>query len=54
MLQDILKHKNVTEIEFLNGKLLSMAKDKGLYLPANETVYELIKTIEQSNKDIYG
>ena len=54
MLQDILKHKNVTEIEFLNGKLLSMAKEKGLYLPANETVYELIKTMEQSNKDIYG
>jgi 2-dehydropantoate 2-reductase len=48
MLQDVLKHKNVTEIEFLNGKLLNLAKQKGLYLPANETVYELIKTIEQT------
>ncbi|MFQ3675888.1 MAG: ketopantoate reductase family protein [Endomicrobiia bacterium] len=50
MLQDILQYKNTTEIEFLNGKLLEMAKIKGLYLPANETIYELVKIIEKGVK----
>ncbi len=54
MLQDIINGKGVTEIEFLNGKLLKLAAKNGLYLPANEMVYDLVKNIEHMNRKIYG
>jgi 2-dehydropantoate 2-reductase len=46
MLQDIKKGKK-TEIDFLNGKLVSMGEDIGIDLPVNKTIFNLIKSKER-------
>jgi len=47
MLQDILKNKR-TEIDFINGAIIRMGKDKHIDTPTNEMIYLLIKALEQS------
>ena len=47
MLQDILKGKS-TEIDFLNGKIVELAKDLGLKVPINELITFLVKGLERS------
>ena len=47
MLQDILKDKP-TEIDFLNGRIVEIAKDIGIKVPINELLTFLIKGLEQS------
>ena len=49
MLQDILKG-NLTEIDFLNGRIVSLAKEVGLKVPINEMLTYLIKGLEKSFK----
>jgi len=44
--QDIIKGRK-TEIEFLNGKILQLAKKHRLYTPANEVIYYLVKFLER-------
>ena len=47
MLQDILKDKP-TEIDFLNGRIVEIAKDIGIKVPINELLTFLIKGLERS------
>ena len=47
MLQDILKGK-LTEIDFLNGRIVSLAKEVGIEVPINEMLTDLIKGLEES------
>ncbi len=47
MLQDILKGK-LTEIDFLNGRIVSLAKEVGIKVPINEMLTDLIKGLEES------
>jgi 2-dehydropantoate 2-reductase len=46
-LQDI-EARRVTEIEIFSGDLLRLGKKHGLALPINETLYTIIKGIEES------
>jgi len=48
MCQDIMKGRK-TEIDFLNGKILELAKKHRLETPANEIIYYLIKFLEEKN-----
>ncbi len=48
MLQDILKGKR-TEIDYLNGKIVSLAKKMYIYVPVNEILTKLIKGLEHSS-----
>ena len=48
MCQDIMKGKK-TEIDFLNGKIIELAKKHKIQTPANEVIYYLIKFLELSN-----
>jgi 2-dehydropantoate 2-reductase len=45
MLQDI-RNSRKTEIESINGKIISYGETKGIELPANKTLYLLIKSME--------
>lgn len=47
MLQDIIKG-NLTEIDFLNGRIVSLAKEVGIKVPINEMLTCLIKGLEKS------
>lgn len=49
MAQDI-REKKPTEIESLNGTLLQLAEQKGLELPLQKTVYQMIRFLEEENK----
>lgn len=42
MLQDIMKHKK-TEIDFLNGRIVELARKNGIAVPYNEMIVELLK-----------
>jgi 2-dehydropantoate 2-reductase len=46
MLQDV-EAGRPTEIDYMNGRLVQMANDVGIELPANNMVYKLIKAIEK-------
>ena len=46
MLQDVLQ-KRKTEIDSINGFILKRAKKLGLAAPVNETMFNLIKSIEE-------
>lgn len=46
MLQDV-EAGRLTEIDYMNGRLVQMARDVGLELPANNMVHKLIKAIEK-------
>jgi len=48
MCQDVLKGKK-TEIDFLNGKIIELAKKHHLETPANELIYYLIKFLEEKS-----
>ncbi|CAB1065117.1 2-dehydropantoate 2-reductase (EC [Olavius sp. associated proteobacterium Delta 1] len=45
MLQDVLS-KRKTEVDFINGAIVREAKALGFSVPANETLYRLIKVLE--------
>jgi len=45
MLQDVLRGRR-TEIDAINGYVLDCAKKHNLVAPANETLYKLVKSIE--------
>jgi 2-dehydropantoate 2-reductase len=47
-LQDLRAGKR-TEIDALNGAVVGLGKDHGVTVPANETVYQLIKQLEHSS-----
>lgn len=47
MAQD-LKNKRKTEARFINGGILTKAKEKGLQVPYTEAVYCLLRTIEDT------
>ena len=47
MLQDILKDKP-TEIDFLNGRIVELAKEVGAKVPINELLTFLVKGLERS------
>jgi len=47
MLQDILKG-NLTEIDFLNGRIVRLAKEVGIKVPINGMLTYLIKGLEKS------
>ena len=47
MLQDILKGKP-TEIDFLNGKIVELAKELTIKVPINEILTFLVKGLEGS------
>ena len=49
MLQDIQKG-NRTEIDFINGKIVSYAEELGVEVPVNKTLTYLIKGVEFSNQ----
>jgi len=46
MAQDVMMAKRPTEIDFLNGAIVRMGKELGIDTPVNETITNLIKTIE--------
>ncbi len=48
MLQDIEGGKR-TEIDVLNGQIVEIAKEKGIKVPANEKINELVKQISEGN-----
>ncbi len=48
MLQDILKGKR-TEIDSINGYIVRLAMKHSLSVPVNETLYALIKTLENNH-----
>ena len=50
MLQDILKDKP-TEIDFLNGRIVELAKEVGAKVPINELLTFLIKGLERSFRE---
>jgi 2-dehydropantoate 2-reductase len=41
--QDIFAGKTTTELESLNGYMLSLAKEAGVPMPINQTIYEIAK-----------
>ena len=45
MLQDIRSHKR-TEVEFITGEVIRIAKELGIATPYNETVYALVRALE--------
>ncbi len=45
MLQDIEQSRR-TEIDYINGSLVKMAKDLNLEIPTHQTVYQLVKALE--------
>jgi 2-dehydropantoate 2-reductase len=45
MLQDIEQSRR-TEIDYINGSLVKMAKDLNLEIPTHQTVYHLVKALE--------
>ena len=47
MLADVGKKKR-TEIDFINGAIVTEGKKKGLPVPVNETLTNLIKAVEQT------
>lgn len=47
MLQDVLKGK-ITEIDYINGRIVKYAQKLGVEVPINETLTFLIKGLEQS------
>lgn len=47
MLQDVLKRKR-TEIDAINGAVVSLAERHGIDAPVNRTMVRLVKTIEES------
>ena len=46
MLQDVEASRQ-TEVDYLNGSLVTMANELGLELPAHRMVYRMIKAIEK-------
>lgn len=47
MLQDVLKGQ-ITEIDFINGKIVKYAEELGISVPINELLTNLIKGLEKS------
>ena len=47
MLQDIRSGRK-TEIQYINGAIVSLASQKGLRVPVNETIVNLIESLERS------
>ena len=47
MLQDVLRQGR-TEIDFINGAIVRQAKSVNIPTPVNETLTNLVKTIESS------
>jgi 2-dehydropantoate 2-reductase len=47
MLQDVHRRRK-TEIDFINGGAIREGRALGMPLPANETVYRLVKTLEKA------
>jgi 2-dehydropantoate 2-reductase len=45
MLQDIVHHR-ITELESINGSLLRIAKKMELELPVNQTIYQMVRALE--------
>lgn len=50
MLQDVLKGRR-TEIDSINGYVIRLAKKHAIPVPVNETLYALVKSIEDSGID---
>jgi 2-dehydropantoate 2-reductase len=50
MCQDILKKKK-TEIDYLNGKIVSLGKKYGIPTPINQTLTDLVKFLEKNPND---
>lgn len=44
-----LKSKKRTEIDALNGAVVKLAEEKGIYLPVNDTITKMIKRKEKLN-----
>jgi 2-dehydropantoate 2-reductase len=54
MLQDIL-HRRITEIDSINGSLLRIAEQHKLELPVNQTLFHMVKALENKKvSDIVG
>jgi 2-dehydropantoate 2-reductase len=49
MLQDVLKGKK-TEVDSINGYILRLAGKHSIPVPVNETLYALIKTLENDGR----
>ena len=49
-LQDITAGKR-TEIDALNGAVIQLAQERGIAVPYNLAVYNLIKFLERSRRD---
>ncbi len=50
MLQDVLKGRR-TEIDSINGYVIRLAKKHAISVPANETLYALVKSIEDKGAE---
>ena len=50
MLQDVLKQKR-TEIEQINGAIVRLGAEHGVPTPANETLVDLVKTLQESYEE---
>jgi len=47
---DDLKNERTTEIDFLQGEVVSLGKNLNIPTPVNETIYQLVKTVEKEKK----
>jgi 2-dehydropantoate 2-reductase len=48
MLQDVLKGRR-TEIDSINGYVIGLAKEHGIQVPVNESLYALVRSMERRN-----
>lgn len=51
--QDMLFMKRKTEVETLNGAIVKFGKELGIATPVNETIYLLVRTIEEHYQEQY-
>merc|ERR1712039_752231 len=54
MAQDLKMQRVPTEIDFLNGSVVRLGKEKGVPTPVNEKLVELVKDAEANNTGMPG
>jgi 2-dehydropantoate 2-reductase len=45
-----IRRSRPSEIDYINGEFVSLAKEKGYTAPLNEKVVEMVHQVEESNK----
>mgnify|MGYP003304422021 CR=1 FL=1 len=48
-----LENKKRTEIDSMSGRIVTMAKEKGIDVPFNETITNFLHDVESGNESIF-